>query len=175
MNDSLYDFTEFAYLKQPEHILTNLINEMIKIGSRGPCCKSKRVSAIISSDTIEIYDDICQHPYIVATNTPPGKLKCLNNEECKKNCNKYCVHAEENVILKAYSLKTIEVLGGTILHLKIVDGKAVPSGNPSCIYCSRKILQCGLKYMFLFHETGWKRYTAEEFQLETMNTLGIEQ
>ncbi len=168
----LYNCSAFSPLKQPEHLLRSCIDEMIKEGSRGPCAKSKRVSAIISC-SLETYDGISSYPYIIATNTPPGKFVCLNNEACKANCNKVCVHAEENVILKAFQYRTIEVAGGACLHLKIVDGKPVPSGKPSCVYCSRKILQSGLKYMFLFHETGWCRYTAEEFHEHTLRNLEL--
>lgn len=172
MNELLYNFSAFAPLKQPEHLLRSCIDEMILEGSRGPCAKSKRVSAIISS-SLETYDGISSYPYIIAVNTPPGKFTCMNNELCRVNCNKVCVHAEENVILQAFKYRTIEVMGGACLHLKIVGGKAVASGNPSCISCSRKILQAGLKYMYLFHENGWKRYEAEEFHQLSLESQGI--
>lgn len=139
-----------------------LIDSMIYYGSRGLCNKSKRVSAIIYPNGI----------YEIATNSPPEPFACANNEQCKKVCNQTCIHAEERAIIKSLQ-RHGEVDFCLCLHLKIVDGKPVTSGCPSCVTCSRKLLECKIKYMYLWQENGWKRWTAEEFHLETLNHLGL--
>lgn len=153
MDKKLLEFFEFDL---------NIINEMVEIGSKGSCCKSKRVSAIITKEN-----------YVIAINEPPIGFICKNNETCKKVCNQICVHAEENAIIKAFQ-KGLDIKNASCLHLKIKNNEPVFSGPPSCIYCSRKLLQSGVKFMYLFHEDGWKKYTTEEFHRETLKTLGIE-
>jgi hypothetical protein len=50
-----------------------------------------------------------------------------------------------------------------MLHVKVVDQEAVPSGPPSCIDCSKAILEAGIKVMWLLHEDGLKGYPALDF------------
>lgn len=163
MKKLLLDFSRFNHLNEEfEFYFYDLLDKMIFYGSKGPCAKSKRVSAIITN-----YNE-----YVISVNTPPVGFNCQNNDACKKVCNQVCVHAEENAILTAFNAN-LEVKNSTCLHLKIKDGNPTFSGRPSCIYCSRKLLQSEVKYMYLFHENGWKRYTSEEFHRETLKTLGI--
>ena len=47
--------------------------------------------------------------------------------------------------------------------MRVVDNKAVTSGPPSCITCSRTILIAGAAAIWLWHDDGWRRYEAAEF------------
>lgn len=178
MNDKLYNFSEFDLNKDFLHLI---IPHIIEVGKLGICCKSKRVSAIITKEEPTIswnnyrsMNYFSNYGCVVATNEPPTGFSCKNNEACKKVCNQVCIHAEENAIIKAFQ-RGLNVKDGICLHLKIVNNEPTSSGNPSCIYCSRKLLQSGIKFMYLFHEDGWKKYTTEEFHRETLKTLGIEE
>jgi len=55
-----------------------------------------------------------------------------------------------------------------MIHVKSVDGQKVYSLQPSCWQCSKLILGTGIKYMWLYLESGLKRYTTEEFHRETL-------
>lgn len=157
--NSIYDNTLFFLNKDP---FNEIINEMIIEGPKSLCNKSKRVSAIIYSNGFSV----------IETNSPPLPFTCMNNENCKKICNKICVHAEERAILSALD-KYGDLWDCICMHLKIVNGKPVPSGNPSCVTCSRKLLECKVKYMYLWQEQSWKRWTSEEFHHETLLNLGL--
>src|SRR5574338_69495 len=141
-----------------------ILYHMIRIGSNGPCEKSKRVSAIYTNND-----------FVIAVNSPPYPYKCSKDEKCKKDCNQICVHAEESAIMEAlYKFKDkSDIINSTCVHLKIIDGQPVTSGNPSCIYCSRKLLHSGVQYMWLWQETGWKRWTTLDFHRETIANLGL--
>lgn len=67
-------------------ILKEMIMEMIHQGRYGTCEKSKRIAAI--------YSPVRQN-YILATNSPPLPFVCSQNENCRRNCSKVAVHAEE--------------------------------------------------------------------------------
>lgn len=82
-------------------------------------------------------------------------------------CRKTAVHAEQDAILAAGS----GCLNASMLHVKVVDGQLVASGEPSCVECSKLILRSGIKFMWLFHETGWKEYTADEFHKFSLQSV----
>lgn len=139
-----------------------LIDNMIKKGSLGTCNKSKRVSAIVYSNGISV----------IETNSPPFPFVCQNDLRCQSICNQICVHAEERAILSAFK-KYGDVDNCICLHLKIVNGIPVVSGDPSCITCARKLLECDVKYMYLWQKDGWKRWTSEEFYIDTLINLKL--
>lgn len=98
---------------------------------------------------------------------------------CRKDCGKLCVHAEANALHDAHMFGK-PVARCEMLHVKVVDGKPVASGPPSCWQCSRAILRAGLEAMWLLRpgsEGGSDpvlvRYTAREFHRETLKTCGI--
>ena len=117
-------------------------------------CRSKR-GAVVFADRI----------ISVGFNSPPPRFSCDGSEQCKATCRKTAVHAEQRAILNA---PRSELRGCSILHVKTVDGLLVPSGPPSCLECSKLILEAGIEYVWLFHEDGWRRYGAEEFHRLTL-------
>lgn len=167
-----------------------------------PCHKSKRGAAIydpeheqsrfnaIGRDSdasdpdtdpmSQAADSIC---YTANHNGPPAPYKCDGSFECRMDCPKICIHAEQRAILAVIGLT--ELTGLELVHVKVVDGRVVPGGGPSCWQCSRLVVEVGLKGVWLYEETGalvlgggglptqsfaygeWRFYTAEQFHEAT--------
>jgi deoxycytidylate deaminase len=127
------------------------LERAVNMGSQSPCAKSKR--GVVIWDP-ELFDILCANH-----NHPPSGFACDGSEACRQNCGKLCVHAEVAAIIDAKS----GLHRCHMLHVKVVDGEAVPSGPPSCTDCSKAILAAGIKMMWLLHEGGLKGYPAVEF------------
>lgn len=152
----------------PHHGLRALIARMIGIGANGPCAKSKRVAAVVDADWLLVP--------VIAVNGPPGRFVCSGDEACRSACGRICVHAEERALMRAErDLPAVARAAWKLhcIHLHVVDGQAVPSTMAKCETCSRKMLEFGIDSMWLFLETGWRRWSAEEFHLETLKNLGL--
>ncbi len=74
------------------------------------------------------------------------------------------VHAEQMVLLQAKG----SLEGSVMYHVKLKDGKMVPSGKPSCTVCSRMLHKAGVS-LVLWHEEGYFIYSPEE-----LNRLSFE-
>ena len=108
-------------------------------------------------------------------NHPPAPFTCDGSTACREACGKVCVHAEADALLQATKgLPDPWFMGGAeMLHVKVVNGREVPSGPPSCWQCSRLILESGIAGMWLLHEEGFQRYTPEEFHRLTLEHCGL--
>ena len=124
-----------------------------------PCVKSKRGVVIFNGD------NFIAHGY----NCPPGRFNCLDNDNCRANCRRVSVHAEERAIIRAGR----ECNGADLIHIKVVDGKPVASGAPSCVGCSRLIYAAGIREVWLYQEQGWRAWTAEDFHIATLESCGL--
>lgn len=125
------------------------------------CGKSKRGVVIWNPRALQ---------YVGGWNAPPMTFFCEGSETCEQFCGKLCVHAEQQALLKARDLLDKEV---EMLHIKVVNFLPVPSDKPSCLECSKLILDSGIKAMWLLLESGLTCYTAREFHQETIkNVLG---
>lgn len=126
-------------------------------------CRSKRAAIL--------WGDGFTH---LAVNGPPHPFICDGSLECKANCRETAVHAEQAALLMA---TPEERRRGTMLHVKVVNGKAVPSGPPSCIQCSKLILESGVQTMYLLYENagivGLVGYAAEKFHKRSCGYHGI--
>ena len=127
----------------------------VKAAVLSPCQKSKRGVAIFHRE---------YGLSVAGCNHPPGPLKCDGTKACRKVCNKICVHAEQDALLQSGA----PLVGYEMLHVKVVAGKAVPSGPPSCWQCSRLILAAKLKAMWLLHEDGLRAYSPLQFHIMTL-------
>lgn len=121
------------------------------------CMKSKRGVVIWSTYTGELLAS--------GTNRPPPRFPCDGSFACRTHCNKLCTHAELNAIL---DVGDAGCHGDELLHVKIIDGRAVASGPPSCWQCSRQIVAEGIGGVWLLHDEGWKRYVGDEFHEATL-------
>lgn len=131
---------------------TKFLPYAVTIGSSSPCCKSKRGVVTWDTSTGEMLT--------LAHNRPPDPFVCTKDAACKAVCGKVCVHAEEGAMF----CLTPADRNVHMLHVKVVDGEAVPSGPPSCVRCSAKILAiCGITGMWLLHEDDLRLYDPVEF------------
>lgn len=131
----------------------------VSIGSTSPCAKSKR--GVVIWDQAGVV--------AVGTNHQPRGFSCDGSTACREACNRLCVHAEETAILRARR----SVVGCDMLHIKVVDGRAVPSGHPSCWQCSRVVLDSGIARLWLLHDDGLRAYSADEFHELTLKNRGL--
>lgn len=136
-----------------------LIATMVRFGRAATvCAKSARVALLVMP----------AGDGVLAVNKP-AVGRCDGSEACRRDCGKICVHAEEGVILMAGR----HAEGADVVHLKLVDGLPVPSGDPSCHTCSRLMLRAGVARMWLLQSDGWRSWSALEFHRATLAHLGL--
>jgi deoxycytidylate deaminase len=143
-----------------EHLLRAAVEEAM----RSPCAKSKRGVVVFTRRSIVRYGH----------NHPPLGMACDGSAACREHCNKLCVHAEEAALADLASMNPLPVGPIDMLHVKAMDGVAVPSGPPSCWQCSRKILDSGLiDTMWLLHAGGLQAYAPSVFHEMTLRECGL--
>jgi deoxycytidylate deaminase len=148
----------------PEVPLTfdEIVDEAVTMGAFSPCQKSKRVVAIFDDNGVM---------WSMGYNSPPYGFVCTGNDECKSACGKICTHAEQSALLNELK-RGRSVVGKSMLHIKVVDEAPVAGGPPSCVACSKLILDAGIRYMWLYEDrpTGpeWVKYTAHDFHKATL-------
>jgi deoxycytidylate deaminase len=127
----------------------------VRVAMRSPCAKSKRGVLVVSMTERDWPDCLVGSGF----NAQSEPFACDGSDACRAACGKLCVHAEAAALREAAGLAR----RAHLLHVKAVDGKAVPSGPPSCWQCSREILSAGISTVWLLHESGWTPYPAAEF------------
>ena len=113
--------------------------------------EAARLSPCRSKRGVVIFDDLWISS---GFNHQPLPFTCDGSPECKANCGKTAIHAEQAAILRAAGDfvglgANKRLVGAQILHIKVVDGQPVPSAGPSCMECSKLILQAGMVGMWL--------------------------
>lgn len=136
--------------------------EASKIAVNSPC-KSKR-GVIIWNRTHGLIS--------FGWNAPPLPFVCDGTDACKSSCSKTAVHAEQAAIINFLD-SNMNISECEMLHVKVIDGKAVVSEKPSCWQCSKLILSAGIKYMWLYTINGLIRYTPEEFHKQTIKNCNL--
>ena len=104
----------------------------------------------------------------IGHNHQPYPFLCDGSDRCKQSCGKTAIHAEQHAILLA---ERSRLNGAQMLHVKTISGEIVANGRPSCMECSKLILEAGIAYMWLFHENGWRWYAASEFHRSTVGDM----
>lgn len=140
--------------------MTDIVDELLameiatKVAAMSPCQKSQRGVVIFHRER-----------GVLATgfNHPPPGFRC-DGVVCRQHCDKVCIHAEN----EALALLGAAAQGAELLHMKVVDEVAVPTGGPSCWQCSREILNRGIGTVWLLHENGLARYSADRFHVITL-------
>jgi ADP-ribose pyrophosphatase YjhB (NUDIX family)/deoxycytidylate deaminase len=138
-----------------------VIDLAVSLGSKSPCAKSKRGVVVLRTD-----GPIVGHGY----NHPPGDRLCAGDAACREACGKLCVHAEME------ALRDVGLRKGPleVVHAKVVDGRLVAGGGPSCSPCARDMLDDGrVVAVWLFHSEGWRRYSIAEFYELTIRECGL--
>lgn len=129
-----------------------VIKEAVFAADSSPC-RSQRGAAI--------WD--CQGFIAAGFNYKPTGFPCDHSDACKASCRFDAIHAEQCAIMGALRSQPGRLVGASMLHVKVVNGMLVPSGPPSCVKCSTMIVASGIGFMWLYHETGWRMYSAHEF------------
>lgn len=149
------------------------LDQAIRAAQESPCAKSQRGVVLWRRATGE-------RPglYLGAGfDHPPAPFTCDRSVACRGSCSKLCIHAAEDLLLKIpttrrrwdlWSLQECEML-----HIKVENGHATPSGQPTCWQCSRLILGAKLKAMWLLHREGLRSYTPEEFHRTALKNSSL--
>lgn len=102
-------------------------------------CLSQRGVSILNSE---------KRPVAGGFNHPPAPFVCDRSVECNESCGLTAVHAEQSAILAA----RVDLRGGFLLHVKAKEGRPCASMAPSCLECSKLILEAGIEWVHLVHE-----------------------
>jgi hypothetical protein len=119
-------------------------------------------------------------------NSPPIPMRCTGSPECRAHCALICEHAEGRAIRMALqSMRLTDEHQLHLVHVKISDnGRIAPSGRPSCVQCSRVVLEIkGLAGVWLYHEVQigsggarageWHFYHSQQFHELSLQSMGI--
>src|SRR3954469_17669298 len=115
------------------------------LGARSPCAKSKRGVVLFDPDP-DMQPEPGRDDHLPGRgwNGPPPGFECAGTEVCRSKCRNVCMHAEQIAIIDA--LRGNERMRDLVLlHVKVVDGVIVAGGPPSCVECSRLIVQVQLR------------------------------
>lgn len=145
------------------------VEAAVAIGAQAECAKSKRGAVVFrvepvtaergeQSFTVASICDVVGYGF----NSAPDR-KCDGSAECASACGEICVHAEERAVRGAVALLAASgympspaahftLAGWDLLHAKVVDGQLVPGGGPSCVTCSRTILDAGISNVWLYEQ-----------------------
>lgn len=107
-------------------------------------------------------------------NDQPLPFMCTGRDDCKKNCGKTAVHAEQAAILGLSTYYHGEL---SMMHVKAVDGYSeMPkaSGPPSCPECSKLILARGIEFMYLLADPTAELLHGAEVIGETVGAFSGE-
>ena len=145
-----------------------------------PCAKSRRGVVAWQLDTLTYLE--------CAYNRPPRGYACSRDPACKATCGQTAIHAEQALLaslgMLGMTIRTGDIGMVDLLHVKIgPNGRVIPGGGPSCVQCSKAILDGGLVAGMWLYEAGavitgittgsWRRYPADAFHRATLANLTI--
>lgn len=130
---------------------------------------NKQFDAVATRDT-EHNDRLDAAILAHGTNYKPKPHRCDGSQVCQDACAKTCVHAEDAAIRSlgmrhAPALLLNEPLGFHLIHVKVLDdGSLAPRGEPSCVACSKTILDTtAIGVVWLAGCDGAQPYTSLDF------------
>ena len=131
----------------------SFVDAAISQALASPCEKSKRGVVIVK------YTRIIAEGY----NGPPPGFDC-EKEVCYDQCATYAMHAEQRAISHAYKSGN-QSLEGTVMYHVRVKGAEVDTvtDGPSCVDCSKWVLEAGIAEFVLREREGYVEYSAMEF------------
>lgn len=157
--------TPFDDLRAGDAVLSRpALEAAITAGRRSSCQKDKRGAAAWHPESSH---------HAAASNSPEWPFRCDGSAACRAACGKLAVHAEERALwLWEQQLHEAERCGvmrfPEVVHIAIHHGLPVTSGPPSCLTCSRTMLLHRVAAVWLWHDTGWRRYPMIEFHTLTL-------
>lgn len=125
-----------------------MVHVAVSVAAQSPCL-SQRGAVVFDKHVVTGF----------GCNDKPNGFTCDRTEHCKATCRVEAVHAEQIALLKAGRYAH----GCDLLHVKVVDGALVPSGEPSCVECSKLMVAAGIDGVWLYHDDGWRKYAMREF------------
>lgn len=131
---------------------------LVKLAGASGCMKSKRAVVLIAVDG--------GHHFGV---NRPAVGECDGSETCRRDCPRICIHAEQEAVINAGQ----HARAASVFHLKVVNGAPAASGDPSCVECSKLMLEAGVDHVWLYQADGWRRWSAADFHLATLRTLEL--
>lgn len=131
------------------------LEEAAKEAIKSKCRKSQR-GAVIADEVGNLIGKGHNMPTIL-------DMCCLREKVYDNGQIERCtaIHAEQMAILDALSRRR-DLKGLTLYHIKVKNGTAMASGQPSCTICSRFAWFVGVKVV-LWHAEGYALYQPEEF------------
>ncbi len=118
--------------------LRSWVQHAAAVAMKSPC-QSKRGVVISGIDGSIVAEGFNHQPF---------PFRCNGSDKCKRNCGKTAVHAEQSAILNAKQILS----GFWMIHVKAKDGIPCASMAPSCLECSKLIVESGISWMFLLHD-----------------------
>jgi len=156
-----------------------LVRRAVQEARRSPCAKSKR--GVVIWRPAPDSGDLDGHVEALGFNAQPPGFVCDGSSACKAACAKICEHAEAAALRDLGPRCQDQRL--ELLHVKVVvptgghprcAARLADSGPPSCWQCSKAILLDGrVAGVWLFHESGWRRYTPADFHRLTLEHCGL--
>lgn len=105
---------------------------------RSPCAKSKRGAVAFTSTS--------HGPQVIGAgwNGPPAPFRCDGSRACRDACSSVCVHAEVRAVVDVALGPVVGRRDLDLVHLKVIGESPVATGKPSCVSCSKLILDMQL-------------------------------
>lgn len=128
------------------------------------CAKSKRGAVVYSPRAAAAGFGLVGQIYGVGSNSPPGfAFRCDRSDRCRAGCGKVAVHAEERAIREVLRRGVGDGPQLHLVHVKVDPSrrgppldKVVAGGPPSCVTCSRTILDSGVvAFVWLLEAQEW--------------------
>ena len=148
------------YLTGDEAKEANAFSERGGLSAKWSSCEKSKRGVIIVQDRLIIGEGF---------NHPPKGYTC-EPSVCKTICASYCVHAEHAAIIDALQ-KGNTVEGSRLYHAKVKEGSIKTVDGPSCVSCSKIILDAGIKEVVLQLHEGYALYNAREFHALSLEAL----
>lgn len=173
------------------------INDALRIALMSPCQKRKVGIAVYRC--VQILGpgrERVERTGLIGFNGPPVAPRylvpgtvtpalCDGSKACRESCARRCVHAEFRALNNIGIHDRMDKLNADLLrmvHVKLDDyGHLKPNGGPSCIECSKHILDASVGGIWLYQDRllareidpRWIYYDAENFHTATCRRLGV--
>lgn len=173
MSDA-YQGAKDAEFRSQRAVMERLLPIAVEQAMLSPCAKSKRGALVI-----DVGGWTGTNRGVVVGrgfNAQPGDHACDGTDACRNACGRICEHAEAAAIRDAHRHPFSDrglPSGLHMLHVKAVDGAAVPSGPPSCEKCSVTMLAHKVSVMWLLRPWGLIAYSMDYFHAETLGNLHL--
>lgn len=129
------------------------IHEATLVANYSGCKKSKRGVVIFDEDGYTHGSGTNGPPVFDQVSTDEQPFQCSGSKQCRASCAQTAVHAEVRALRDVKRNDEVGLPKLQLLHVKTVDGELVAGCGPSCVLCSKEILDSGIvKWVWLFEK-----------------------